>query len=323
MSNNTTRDGLGKPIETTDLSKKAKLTPDELRDRVSKISSDDWKKLVGNIEKITEKDINPMEFSIFDYQGFDPLKIIAMLKAISEYYGDKEEVLISDIRFCIAANLYMGNLQDKASTKRSEAGKAKISFLMEKYGIMRGSTGTGISSETITFPRVASSFPVFTVTMAWKLSPKTVNLEFISRDVPSFMRVNAFCALCSDKIPEQTRMLLLECSNAYSADMSIAYEKGRMKKQKKDLRYDPVDIARDQWAFAEIAANSPVPEESSKLSMLLKLDLPSHYNKIHEVVLNYRARMQKKDTTEISIISKEEFEKDISDYISGAVDSSM
>jgi len=239
------------------------------------------------------------------------------MKAISEYYGDKEDVLISDIRFCIAANLYMGNLQDKASTKRSEAGKAKVTYLMEKYNIVRGSTNTGIPAETITFPRVASAFPVFTVTMAAKLEPKAVGLDFMSRDIPGFMRVNAFAALCSDKIPKRTRDFLLECCNAHSADMSIAYEKGRLKKAKKEVKYDAVSIASDQWAFTEIAAGSPVPEEASKVSMILKLDLPKHYKKMREVVVNYRAKLQKKDLMDISTVTKEEFEEDISTFATG------
>jgi hypothetical protein len=316
MSATDMKDGVGVPVALTDLSAKGKMSVDELKERVSKISTDEWRKLVSNIEKITEKDINPIEFSIYDYQGFDPIKIITTMKAVSEYHKDKESVLISDIRFSIAANLYMGNLQDKASKKRSDAGKAKIEYLMEKYGIVRGSTGTEIASEIITFPRIASAFPVLTVTMAWKLSPKSVNLEFMSREVPSFMRVNAFCALCSDRIPETSRTFLLECTNAHSSDMSIAYEKGRLKKKHLQVKYDAVDIARNQWNFAEIAANSPVPDESSKLSMLLKLDLPSHYQKMSNVVRNYRALMQKKDIDQIQVVSKEDFERELSDYFS-------
>jgi hypothetical protein len=316
MSDN--QDGLKNPIETTDLSKKPKLSPEDLRKLVSNISTNDWKKLIQNIEKITAKDINPMEFSIFDYQGFDPIKIIAMMKAISDYYGDTEAIFISDVRFSIAACLYMGNLQDKATTKRSEAGKAKISFLMEKYGIQRGSTGTGINAETITFPRITSAFPVFSVTMASRLQPKAVNLDFISREIPGFMRLNAFCALCSDRMSMRLRTILLECSNAYSADMSIAYEKGKLKKAKKEVKYDAVDIARDQWAFAEIASNSPVPDESSKISMILRLDLPKHYDDISKVVKNYRSKMNKVDIMTVDLLSKKEFEDDITDFVNQA-----
>lgn len=313
------KDGLGNPVILTNLASKPKLTPDGLKKKINEIDSKKLKTLLDKVEKITGGDIQVMEFSIFDYQGFNPETVIKVMMAISEHYGDTESIFLSDIRFSIAANLYMGNLQDKARTKRTDEGKQKLTYLCDKYSIVLGSTGTGIAPEVLTFPRIASAFPVLAVTMASVLPPKTVNLEFKSRDVPDFMRLNPFCSLCSDKMPERTRRFLLECSNAYSADMSIAYEKGRLKKAKREIKYDPIMIATDQWSYAEIASNSPVPDESSRVSLILRLNLPGKYSDIATVVRNYRAIIQKKDETAIELISQKEFEEDLTEFTSASM----
>lgn len=297
-----------------DISSKKAITPDQLMGLVNQIDDKKLQGFIKQIEKITKDDINPMEFSIFDFVGFDPFKIIKVMMAVSEYHGDKVETLISDIRFAIAANIFMGNLQSKASTKRNEAGKSKLDYLCSKYNISMGSTGSGISPEQVTFPRVAASFPQLAILMAWKLEPKAVNLEFLSRKVPKYMRIGPFCSICDSSIPLRTQTFLMEAANAYSSDMGIAYEKGRLKKARKEVKYDPIQIATDQWSFAEIASNSPVPDKETKQNLFLRLNVAADYDDLKEVVQNYRAITQKKDIMSIDVISKQELEEDITTF---------
>jgi len=270
--------------------------------------------IITKIEKILKDDINPMEFSIFDYVGFDPFIIMKVMIAISGYHNDSPDVLVSDIKFCIAANLYMGNIQAKANTRRSDAGREKLNYLISKYNISTGSTGTGILPHTITFPRVTASFPILAVNMSWKLCPKTVNLDFVSRLVPSYMRVSAFMSLLSDRMEPDVRMFLLEAANAYSADMSLAYEKGRLKKLKKDPKVDPRQTASDQWSYAEVIANSPVPDEQSRINIILKLNIASDYVNLANVVRHYRSIMNKVDIASVAVPTQEELEKAITDF---------
>jgi hypothetical protein len=154
--------------------------------------------------------------------------------------------------------------------------------------------------------------------MAAQISPKAVNLEFNSGLIPGCMRLSPFATLCSPKMSLGTRMFLMEACNAHGSDMSIAYEKGRQKKDSKrtEIKYDVVSIASDQWSFVEIAADSPVPTEDVKKEILIKLNLNQYFDDLVKVVKNYRAITQKKKIEEVACLSQAEFEKGLSDYIS-------
>ena len=313
------KDGVGNDVVLTDLTKVKQLTPEELMKLVAGISLAEIEDIIRETEKITESDINPMEFNIFDYQGYDPETTIRVMLSISKHCQDSTSVLVSDIKFCIAAVLMMGNLQSKGREKRSEAGRLKLSYLCAKYGIRMGSTGTGIAAEVITFPRISSAFPSLSILMAWKLGPKTVNLDFHSAGIPSYMRLQQFNCICSPQMDPKVAVFLMEACNSYSADMSIAFEKGRQKKANKgttrDVKYDAASIASDQWQFAEIAQNSKYPMEHQKKNLLLKLKVSDHFDVLQKAVKIYRSVCTKTEVGQIDTISKEEFQQGLTSYI--------
>lgn len=310
------KDGQGKPIVLTDLTRLKSLSKEEIEKLVKGIERGKIQDVVKSVEKLEGDDIGPMAFSIFDFVGFDPFSIIAVIKIICDHYKDSEDVMMSDIRFSIAACLYMGNIQDKALTKRAAEGRAKIDYLSAKYNMVTGSTGSGMSGETVTFPRVAASFPVLSIKMAHKISPKAVNLEFLSGSIPGYMRLSPFASLCSPLMKTELRVFLMEACNAHGSDMSIAYEKGRLKKAKKEIKYDAVQLATDQWSFVEVASSSPVPAEDSKKSLLSKLNIMKDYDDIEKVVRNYRAILGKKKIEDVSMPEKKLLEEQLSDYLS-------
>nr|QYF49553.1 MAG: coat protein [Sichuan phenui-like virus 3] len=310
------KDGKGNPIIATDLTKKKNLSKEEIEKLVKKISSTQVKTIVKEVEKIEKRDIEPIQFNIFDFQGFDPFVIISVFLVINEHFGEVNKVMIEDIKFCIAACLYMGNLQPKALTKRKAEGRGKIDYLSSKYNILMGSTGSGVPAEAVTFPRVVASFPVLSIKMASAVPPKAVNRDFMSTSIPSYMRLSPFASLCSPNMAKELRLFLMECCNAHGSDMSIAYEVGRLKKQKKEIKYDPISLANDQWGFVEVASDSPVPEEDSKKTLLASLDLPKDFALMEKVVKNYRAIMQKKKVEDVVCMDKKEFEGFLSDFIS-------
>jgi hypothetical protein len=310
------KDGRGDPIVTTKLDSIKALTKEEIEALVKKVSESAIKDVIKKVEDIPEDDISAMNYGIFDFIGFNPLTIIAVIKIIADHYSDPEKVMLSDVRFCVAACLYMGNIQSKAMSKRSAEGRAKLEFLAQKYGIMMGTTMSGQSAETLTFPRVAASYPVLAIRMAKSIPPKAVNLEFKSGLIPGYMRLTPFASLCSPLMKEEARVFMMEACNAHGSDMAIAYEKGRLKKAKKEIKYDVQSLANDQWSFVEIASASPVPEEGSKKNLLSKLNVVADYKNLAEVVINYRAIMQKKKTEEISVMSQKEFEEQLTSYLS-------
>jgi len=315
-------DGLGNEIVLTDLTGVAQLTPDALSKLIAGITMEDIKKIIDETEKIMKDDINPMEFNIFDYQGYDPEITIRVMIAISAHSKDKPGVLLSDIKFSIAAVLMMGNLQAKSREKRSEAGRLKITYLCSKYNIQLGSTSTGIPAEVMTFPRISSAFPSLSIMMAWVLKPKFVNLDFHSGEVPEFMRLQQFNSLCSQNMSFQLSHFLMEACNCYSADMSIAFEKGKQKIALKgtgrDIKYNPADIAQDQWQFAEIAQGSKYPSEKQKKDLLLRLKVSDYYDKLLPLVKRYRSILQKIEEDKVTVLSKEDFQNDLTTYLASS-----
>lgn len=310
------KDSKGEDIVLTDLEKKKGLTKEEIVKLIKAVSESTIKDVVKKVEGIPDEELGPMNYSIYDFIGFDPMTIIAVIKIIADHYNDPEKVMLSDVRFCIAACLYMGNIQAKAMSKRSAEGRAKLSYLATKYGITMGTTQSGQPAEVLTFPRVAASFPILAIKMADKISPKSVNLEFKSALVPGCMRLTPFASLCPPTMKEGVRMMLLEACNAHGSDMAIAYEKGRLKKAKKAVKYDVLSMANDQWAFIEVASSSPVPDDASRKALLSSLKLPTYYAAIHDVVQNYRAIVTKKEVKDIDMISRDDFERELTEFIS-------
>jgi hypothetical protein len=311
-------DSRGKKIILTDFTKTKSLAKEDIEKLVKRMNRSEINSVVKIAEQIPDDLIGPMEFSIFDFIGFDPFSIIAVIKIVIDHYKEPEEILLSDVRYCIAACLYMGNIQDKALTKRAAEGREKISYLANKYQMSLGSTGSGMSAETVTFPRVAASFPVMAIRMASKISPKATNLEFLSGKVPNYMRLSPFASLCSPKMGKELRQVLMECCNAHGADMAITYEKGRQKKLHKEIRYDAIQLSNDQWGFVEIASSSPVPEEESKISLLSSLNIAKDLDDIIAVSKNYRSIMGKKKIEDVIMPTKQFLEEELAEYLASS-----
>jgi hypothetical protein len=308
-------DRIGGKVWRTDTSKSGEMTPEKVMEMIRDVSDSDVASTISEVESIKTSDTDHTEFSIFDFIGFDPRVIVKVLRAYQTHYKEGNDHLFSDIRFSIAAVLYMGNLQTKSMTRRALEGKTKIEYLTTKYNIRTGTQGAGIPAEALTFPRIAASFPALAIRMAARLTPSAVSKEFMGRSVPGFMRLTPFASLCSPKMDSRLRTYLLEVCNAHGSDMALAYEEGRCKKLKKKSELTAKVAAEDQWAFMEIASESPVPVEPVKKTMLTELNLVSHFDAISQVNYNYRLKLNDNDATRVSILSKADFEKMLSEYI--------
>jgi len=149
-------DATGKPIAPVVLKDFKEVGDKDLEALVKSITDDEVNKIIKAVEGITEKDMTALEFSIFDFVGFDPFMVSKVLAFYQKHYNDTQENLLSDIRFSIAACLYMGNLQYKSLSRRALEGRSKIEYLARKYGIRTGSHGTGIPATALTFPYCSS-----------------------------------------------------------------------------------------------------------------------------------------------------------------------
>lgn len=308
-------DKLGNKIWRTNTDKAGEMTPEKVSEMVQNVTDSEVASTVSLVERIPSGAQDRMEFSIFDFVGFDPLMVVRVLKAYQKFYTDKDDDLMSDVRFSIAATIYMGNLQTKALTRRAQEGRTKIEYLTRKYNVRTGSQGAGLPQEALTFPRIAASFPVLAIRMAVTCPPKAVDIEFKGKQVPACMRLTPFGSLCSPGMDADLRLFLMEASNAHGSDMALAYERGRCKKAKTEFKPNPKAVSEDQWAFMEVAADSSVPEEDMKKAILTELNLAQYYGDLAEVVANYRSKVSGKAVGAGEVLSKANFEKLLSDYI--------
>lgn len=257
-------------------------------------------------------------FSIFEFQGFDPYAVMRKLIMLKQHYKLSDEDLKVDILYMIAANIYMGNLSGKALARRGTEGRTMIDDLQDRYKLELGSTGTGKPSDVLTIPRISAAFPMVSCKMAERLPTKDhIGEAFMSVPVPRFMRVNAFASFCPQEMALRTRLFLLKAAAAYSCDQSIVFSKGQQKKDKKkpdEIKVDPALIAADQWTFIWAASEGPVPPLDARRQLHVIMNTVSLYDRLRPVVVNYDKIV--KDTTLIP--TKEEYEKDISAFISPA-----
>jgi hypothetical protein len=275
------------------------------------------------VEIIQGKDILALVASLFDFQGFDPNAIIKKLIVLNDYYinvkkleGESREILVQDVMMMVCANVVMGNLQDKSVGRRSTTGRLALGYLQSKYAIRMGSTGAGLPSDTLTFPRVANSFPALTCRVANVLKPKSfVGTPFKTDLLPSYMRVSCFASLCGEEMKDSVRRFLLEAVCAYSCDQSIVVHEGEKKKRKVKSSDDvltPKEAYSRQWDYILVSGTSSVPSVPMKKALLSEFLVENQYSVLSDIVKNFRLILEIKE----EIPTEEAFRKDISDYIS-------
>lgn len=293
---------------------KLELAAKQVVDGMAAVTESSIKSLVEKTVAVPISSISITIFMIFEYQGFDPDAIIRKLIFLKEHYKMSEEDLKTDIMYMIAANIYMGNMSGKALARRSQQGRDMIDDFVSKYDIKAGTTGTGLASDVLTFPRVCGSFPVLSCRMATVLpTGEYLAKPYKSFTLPKYMRLNAFAALCGVGLQERTRVFLLKAVAAYSCDQSIVYEEGRRKKLKmkgEDLIVDPKEVAAEQWTFIWASSESKMPEPEVKKKALVEFNVMQEYDTLKPIVENYNKIMD--DPT--GVPTKSEFESDITNY---------
>lgn len=299
-------------------------TEKDLLKITEELTTEELQTFFKEIESVSTEDMRKLIFGLFNFMGFDPEEVVKRLISIHKYYvetvkleGETRETFIKEIVLMCAASVAMGNLQQKSKDRRSGTARQVVEYLSKKYGITTGSTGTGQASTVLTFPRIASSFPSITLRISTFVIPKSFpGKPFETINIPSFMRVSAFCSLLHADLGEKTRTFLLQAACAYSADQSIVFHEGENKKKKlkgAEHALSPEDAFSSQWDFFVAAADSKVPPLATKKSLLVELKVSSFYDAISKVVVRLRTLI--KDDT--PVISESVFKAEITSYVSG------
>jgi len=293
---------------------------------MEEVTVDDIKRLVKSLEIIQSSEIEVSMYSIFEFMGFDPIQVIKKLLLINKNYREvlkvveeTEEILKQDIMLMIAANIYMGNLQAKSVSRRSGTARYVLTYLQKKYQLKIGSTGTGLSGDTLTFPRVANSFPALTTRMATVLPTKDFpSGKFKTLLLPKFMRVSAFASFCPIEMAARTRLFLLHAVCSYSCDQSVVVSEGEAKKpenkSKKLVPITPLEAFGMQWNFILVASTSPVPAFGMKKNMHREFKTNELYKNLLPIVKNLRDIA--KDTTPVP--TEDEFKLDLKEFMEKA-----
>jgi len=288
------------------------------------VKSDEIVKLASTLESITGEEVATLAGNLFDFMGYDPEITMRVLIAINKYYQtldltppETAETLKEDIMLSIACVIRMGNLQFNALKRRNSKAKSVITYLISKYGILIGSTGSGMSSSTLTFPRIANSFPVLhmrsVVVMHMQDNTKQ---DFGANNIPQFMRPSSFCTLLADDMEERTRLFLARATCAYSCDYQKTVYEGEVS-QKRIIRATNPYVVEDVWAlqFQILVAicNSKVPTRPMKAAVLTEFKVAEQYKVIKIINDNITKVLQ--DT--FLSPSEAEFRTDMTEFISG------
>jgi len=307
----------GKTILTEKTEFKVVLAVKEIQRLLQEVTQEEIEMLVEKTESISQAKIDPLKYLIFEFQGMNPVLIICKFVILAKYHKYKDtptpeeeqeltdadvSKVTEDIMFCIAANIYMGNLSGKALLRRSQEGKDKVSELAAKYMMEYGSTGANLAADTITFPRVSASFPALATRMSNVLPTKDFPKgEYLSISLPKPMRISAFASFISTSLPARTRNFLKLAVASYSCDQSMTFVKTLSAKEAFDA----------QWTFVEAASTSPVPEESVQQAMLLEYGIGDLFKTLNPIVVNAQA----KAGTSYDLPTEDQYKADIAGFI--------
>jgi hypothetical protein len=315
------------PFEVAGTVRKAitqKVDVKALKTIYDSIEVEEITQLATTMESVTGDEVAMLAGTLFDFMGYDPETTMRVLIAINKYYQtlsldppETAETLKEDIMLSIACVVRMGNLQFNAIKRRASKAKSVIRYLMSKYGILIGSTGSGMASTVLTFPRIANSFPV--------LHLRTVNVmkmqdntkqDFGANNLPQAMRPSSFCTMLADDMEERTRLFLIRATCAYSCDYQKTVYEGEVS-QKRIARatnpYSVEDVWAMQFQILFAISSSKVPSRAMKAAVLTEFKISECYSLLKQINDNITKVLQ--DT--FLSPTDTEFKTDMSEYISG------
>jgi hypothetical protein len=231
---------------------------------------------------LSKKDITTLkseDFDKFQYQGFDPFKIVQSLLEVKNQKNLSDADFENDVITMIAIGLIKGNVNSNNEKKMSDEGQSSLKDLKIRYAIRHGG-GKGQPGKVITYPRVMATFPDVAVRMAIKLGPKDFpGGPFNSMRLPIYMRVQIFPAVIPKNLDPIAKEFLLLASLCYGVDQTVALRKLNVT--------DVKPIVSSQRSFIELSHRSPVATDESRITLFKELNGPQNYGKISSVLHDY------------------------------------
>jgi hypothetical protein len=227
----------------------------------------------GDIEALKAE-----EFDQFQYQGFDPMRIVQSLLKIKTDKKIDDNDFKNDVIRMIGIAIIKGSITDKNLVKMSETGQNSVASLISKYGVEKNG-GKGKASSVITFPRVMATFPDVSVRLAGVIGAKEFTGPLLSSRLPTCLKVQVFPAIIPRALSAETKKMLLTASLCYSIDQSIQISQIKEPNLKQ--------LAADQAKFTMIGHQSPVPSSTVRIATFNGLSLKDNYAEIKSVLEDY------------------------------------
>jgi len=246
-------------------------------------SSVDIERIISLINKGDVEALKAEDFDQFQYQGFNPIKIVQALYRVKQEKSVSDSDFVNAIFRMVAIGMIKGSVNDHNITKMSDEGKSQLTSMIAEYGIKKGG-GRGESSSVITFPRVMATFPDIAVRMAKIIGAKEFSGgPMLSTRLPYYLQVQVFPAVIPRSFNKDAKRMLLTASLCYTIDQSTQISNIK----DPDLKA----LASTQGNFTMVGHNSPVPSAEVRLSIFNKLPLSADYNKIVSVLRDYKDKI--------------------------------
>jgi len=295
-------------LRSVNVSRQLNLSPEELLNLMRSITPGQIASFRRTVMRMTVDKIPFSEFTIYEFLGFDPAKIVLKFLAVGLHFKMKPAEIIHDIMHIIAINLYMGNLSGNKLERRSDKAKEILARLVATYSIKLGSTGAGLSPETITVPRTSAAFPVLSTRMASIIpTTETIGMPFKTISLPRFMRVASFASFLSHNLDQPTREFLMKCVLAYSCDQTIVFS---IDKKTRKPTVDAITAYGRQITYIQASMSSSVPEEWEKGFMLQEFKVEERYSDLQPIVSNLNQLTGLKD----AVVSEADFKTHLAAY---------
>ncbi|QMP81965.1 nucleocapsid protein [Grapevine associated cogu-like virus 4] len=266
------------------------------------LSRSDIEKVIQLVNSGDVETLKAEEFEQFQYQGFDPYKIVESLIRVKDDKTIANDAFTKDIYSMVAIGMIKGSVNSRNINKMSELGKTQVTELNAKYGIKEGG-GKGQSSSVITYPRMMATFPDIAIRLVKVIGPKEFRGgPLLSTRLPSYMQVQVFPAIIPKDIGLSAKKMLLTASLCYSIDQSVQISQIVITKDD-DLK----PLAANQMNFTQVGHNSPVPAPEVRKAVFNKLSVKADYGMIFAVLQDY----QKKIDSTFQVLSQADFETSI------------
>jgi hypothetical protein len=251
---------------------------------------------------INAKDIETLkkeDYDIFQYQGFDPYRLVQALSEMKSAKNISDESFSDDICKMIAIGLIKGNVNEHNLTKMTDAGQKDIKELSERYSIdISKGSGKGKPADVVTFPRVTATFPNIAVRFTKVLGGKEFRGgPFQSYLLPDVMQIQVFPSVIPVELEKNVKEFFLTAALCYSIDQTIQIS-----------RMEDVDLqslVSTQFPYVNLSHNSPLPKTDVRRQTFNQLGLPDKYEEICRVVRIYQDKIDKSMT----IISLKEYKQ--------------